>query len=368
MVAEVNSMSIPYNAFGDTPPEDRIKADTSQLNKVLDSVGRSAINEAVGASQQGGSKEPSFEVKDDSGNSMTAIYTDTRGVDYKVEIQEGGAKAKITNMETGNSFESWGDPHLNVNGDHKADFMGNISFELKDGTKITLGTTDERTVNGMTLTDQVTITNTTGDNNFGAQVSNIGDKEKGNLERTVTHDGGFVMDLKAYDGAVTFEREDGSWVSQESDKSVSEYGIEGLKDATTGEEAYYESDLEAILSETDLDVNKEKLMEDLRRYGEAVEKGAEGAREAAGRELPAEFWGIMLNAFTNSLIHDTYREESEPETGENEAANELQGWRHADETVGDLSEEAQAGFNAFVSALSSMDFSELNRVLESYRQ
>ena len=87
-------------------------------------------------------------------------YTITMGDDNSVFIR---------NKATGETYEAWGDPHMNIDGRHEWDFWGTTTLQLEDGTKVTIETTPWEQNTSMTLSSRVTITN--GD--YGVQVSGI---------------------------------------------------------------------------------------------------------------------------------------------------------------------------------------------------
>ncbi len=58
----------------------------------------------------------------------------------RLEIDERNSEMTIFNETTGESTRIWADPHVDVNGDHKFDFYGTTTFELANGTKITINT------------------------------------------------------------------------------------------------------------------------------------------------------------------------------------------------------------------------------------
>lgn len=105
----------------------------------------------------------------------------------------------VNNKHTGECYQVWGDPHVNVDGKHAFDFWGTTSFKLEDGTKITIDTVP--TSNNMTLASKMTITN--GD--YGVQVSGIDTNKAGDLKIDEAKGWGGVLDAVVDDGNVLQE-------------------------------------------------------------------------------------------------------------------------------------------------------------------
>jgi len=185
----------------------------------------------------------SLEVIEKSDTHAKTVFTDGQtGTEYEINVNERGSTATITNRETGDTTKLWGDPHININGDHVADFVNNVTFETDGGAKITVDTTDWKNSNGLTLTESLTITQ----GNFGATIDGIEGRNRGDVS-VETGANGEELDDQAYDGLVFSERDDGTsgWRAEESGQSLRDYGANGLKQATMGEGTDYESDSEA---------------------------------------------------------------------------------------------------------------------------
>lgn len=84
------------------------------------------------------------------------------GEKYSISMNEADSSWTVTNNETGEETKISGDPHVDVGNDGKNDFdfKKDMTFQLDDGTKITVDTIDAG--NGTTLSSGLTITN--GDN------------------------------------------------------------------------------------------------------------------------------------------------------------------------------------------------------------
>jgi hypothetical protein len=119
-------------------------------------------------------------------------YRITMGDDNTVTIQ---------NKNTGESYQAWGDPHMNIDGKHEWDFWGTTTLQLEDGTKVTIETTPWEQDKSMTLSSRVTITN--GD--YGVQVSGIDTNKAGDLRIDEAASWGGVLDAVVRDGNVLHE-------------------------------------------------------------------------------------------------------------------------------------------------------------------
>lgn len=105
----------------------------------------------------------------------------------------------VHNKQTGETYRVWGDPHMDVDGEHAFDFWGTTTLELDDGTKITIETTPWS--NDMTLASKVTITN--GD--YGVQISGLDTNTVGDLRIDEAPGWGRVLDAVVEDGNVLHE-------------------------------------------------------------------------------------------------------------------------------------------------------------------
>jgi len=102
----------------------------------------------------------------------------------------------IHNKDTGETYQAWGDPHMNVDGQHAFDFWGTTTLKLEDGTKVTIETTPWANDPSMTLSSKVTITN--GD--YGVQVSGIDTNKVGDLKIQEAEGWGRTLDWAVKDG------------------------------------------------------------------------------------------------------------------------------------------------------------------------
>ena len=107
----------------------------------------------------------------------------------------------IHNKNTGETYQAWGDPHMNVDGQHAFDFWGTTTLQLDDGTKVTIETTPWANNPEMTLSSKVTITN--GD--YGVQISGVDTNKTGDLKIDEAPHHGSLLDALVDDGNVLHE-------------------------------------------------------------------------------------------------------------------------------------------------------------------
>jgi hypothetical protein len=111
--------------------------------------GSSGVGDPSSAGQNGSSN---LSVNGNSVN--TGMYTISGG-------SKDDGSLTITNNQTGQSTEVWGDPHVKVNGQDVADFQkGNLNIQLQDGTTVHIQ--PGALQNGVAHIDQVSITNANG--------------------------------------------------------------------------------------------------------------------------------------------------------------------------------------------------------------
>lgn len=148
-----------------------------------------------------------------------AQWTATTGADgqadidlgdgYSLSLNENNSEINIVNANTGETTQIWGDPHVNVGGQHAFDFSGTTTFELANGTKITINTEQYTQNPNAYVASQLTITK-------GAQsivVDGISQNQLGDLSVSVGNDG-YALDAATRDGFVLNENTEGSgWLS-----------------------------------------------------------------------------------------------------------------------------------------------------------
>ena len=141
--------------------------------------------------------------------------TTTRGVDGTVDFENDNYSVKVgdtgeinvTNKQTGEAYKVWGDPHVDVDGKHAFDFKGTTTFDLDDGTKITVDTTPWKGQNGATIASKVTIVD--GQSDYAVQIKGVDDNKTGDLTFNETSKG-WLMDAMVDDGNVLHENPAGT--------------------------------------------------------------------------------------------------------------------------------------------------------------
>lgn len=118
---------------------------------------------------------------------------------YKLQFDEKHSEMYII-KPCGEKTRIWGDPHVDVKADGKNDFdfYGTTSFQLKDGTKITINTEPWKHNPGMTLANNVVVTK--GEKSLivdGLSQNCIGDFR---IEKGLN---GCELDKKVWDGKLT---------------------------------------------------------------------------------------------------------------------------------------------------------------------
>jgi len=124
---------------------------------------------------------------------------------YKITMGDNN-EVVIHNKETNETYRIWGDPHVQVDGKQAFDFWGTTTFELEDGTKVTIDTTPAEGHKGATLSSEVTITN--GD--YGVKVSGVDTNTKGDLKIQEAAGWGETLDWVRDDGNVLQENPSGA--------------------------------------------------------------------------------------------------------------------------------------------------------------
>src|SRR5262245_24761912 len=124
---------------------------------------------------------------------------------YRITMGDNNT-VTIFNKNTGETYQAWGDPHMNVDGQHAFDFWGTTTLKLDDGTKVTIETTPWANNPSMTLSSRVTITN--GD--YGVQVSGIDTNKTGDLRIDEAAGWGKTLDWAVADGNKIRENPNGS--------------------------------------------------------------------------------------------------------------------------------------------------------------
>lgn len=114
-------------------------------------------------------------------------------------------EVNIVNKHTGEHYQVWGDPHVNIDGKHAFDFWGTTTFSLDDGTKVTIETTPWKDDSKATIASKVTITN--GD--YGVRISGVDTNTQGDLKIDEAAGWGALLDTVTDDGNVIQENPTG---------------------------------------------------------------------------------------------------------------------------------------------------------------
>ncbi len=130
------------------------------------------------------------------------------GDGYRLEIDERNSEMTIFNETTGESTRIWGDPHVDVNGDHKFDFYGTTTFELANGTKITINTEPFAGNANAYVSSQVVVTR--GSN--AVVIDGISQNQIGDLSVSVSNNG-YAIDAAHRDGFTVLEQS-GGWQTE----------------------------------------------------------------------------------------------------------------------------------------------------------
>lgn len=139
-------------------------------------------------------------------------------------INKASSEVQIKDAQ-GNVTDISGDPHVSVGGKHIGDFYGTTTFELKNGTKITLDTKAYSVNANAYLTDKVTVTH--GDH---ALVISGVDQETSQPVSVTMGENGYALDAATNHGLVVDQSADGkSWISSLTGKAVTQADFDTTK-------------------------------------------------------------------------------------------------------------------------------------------
>jgi hypothetical protein len=190
--------------------------------KVSEEDFRSRIEELAGSDETSGSGESSSASESDdepstSGSSSGSDDWSVQNADgqstiklgdkYTITAKEADASWLVKNEETGQETRIHGDPHVDLNNDGSTDFdfKDDMTLQLDDGTKITVGTADAG--NGTTFSSELTITN--GDN--AIQVSGLAPGEQDGKLTVSQSMNGEEVDDRVDDGGLTVDEAGSGW-------------------------------------------------------------------------------------------------------------------------------------------------------------
>jgi hypothetical protein len=125
---------------------------------------------------------------------------------YRITVGDNN-EVLIHNKNTGETYRVWGDPHVEIDGQHAFDFWGQTTFVLDDGTKVTIGTTPwEGGDNGATVASEVTIS----DGDYTVEINGVDTNTKGDLGFREYHGvAAKLAELAERDGNTVYENENG---------------------------------------------------------------------------------------------------------------------------------------------------------------
>lgn len=154
------------------------------------------------SSSGSGSADSEWSVQNADGQSTIKL-----GDKYTITANEADSSWIVKNEETGQETKIHGDPHVDLNNDgsNDFDFKNDMTWQLDDGTKITVNTVDAG--NGTTLSSGLTITN--GDNAIEVTGLASGDTD-GKLTVSQSMNGEEV-DEAMDDGGLTIEEAGSGW-------------------------------------------------------------------------------------------------------------------------------------------------------------
>ncbi|PCD03195.1 hypothetical protein COC42_01875 [Sphingomonas spermidinifaciens] len=132
------------------------------------------------------------------------------GDGYTLQLDERNSEITIRNAATGETTRIWGDPHVEVDGQHVYDFWGTTTFTLENGTKITIGTEPFGDNPNAYVASSLTITK----DDRAILVEGISQNQLGDLSISMSNDGE-ALDAATRDGFVLNENATGSgWRSE----------------------------------------------------------------------------------------------------------------------------------------------------------
>ena len=184
---------------------------------------KSKVEELAGSDESSGADESDAPSEDDGPSSSDPSNwshsvedgkaTINLGDKYTITAEENGEQFTIKNNETGHETKVSGDPHVDVgnDGQNDFDFKKDMTFELDDGTKVTVGTIDAG--NGTTFSSELTITN--GDNAIKVTGLAGGADGENNL-KVVQSTEGEAWDEEAEDG-FTIDEAGSGWTAPNGD-------------------------------------------------------------------------------------------------------------------------------------------------------
>lgn len=157
---------------------------------------------------QRGNDTPAYQPVDDA-KWTASVEGSTGEIDlgdgYTLQLDERNSEITIHNAETGETTRVWGDPHVDIDGKHAFDFWGKTTFQLENGTKITIDTEQAKSNPDEYFASKLTITK----GSQAIEVNGISQNEIGDLSVTQSSNG-YQLDARTGDGFVLNENDAGS--------------------------------------------------------------------------------------------------------------------------------------------------------------
>ena len=147
---------------------------------------------------------------------------------YTLQLDESNSQMKIVNKNNGEVTNIWGDPHIDWNKDGKTDanFWGTTTFQLEDGTKITVNTEPYKNNKNEYVSSEVTVTR--GEN--AMKITGLSQNELGDLKIETADRGGQALDWATKDGFVVKENSKGEgWVNADTGKLANQKDFDVTK-------------------------------------------------------------------------------------------------------------------------------------------
>ena len=138
-------------------------------------------------------------------------------------FNKSNSSMEITDAQ-GNTTTIWGDPHMIENGQTVGTFYGPMTFQLSDGTQISVDTKAGTEGTGVTYANQVTITR--GSN---AVVINNLDQESSAPLTATSSQNGFFLGATADKGLVLQQASGGQWIDSQTGQDVNAADLAATK-------------------------------------------------------------------------------------------------------------------------------------------
>ena len=147
---------------------------------------------------------------------------------YTLQLDEHNSQIKIINKSNGEVTNIWGDPHVDWNKDGKTDvdFWGKTTFQLEDGTKITIDTEQFKNNPNEYVASEVTVTR--GDN--AMKITGLSQNQLGDLKIETSDRGGQALDWATTDGFTVKENANGEgWINPDTGKMATQKDFDVTK-------------------------------------------------------------------------------------------------------------------------------------------